>query len=290
MKKDIISDWSKEIDWEKRVKAVCKPCWEIKYCPYGPLVENFPLKEIRNEKACLIFGHDCPVFYVAEPFTETKELRKITRSIPRTIQFKVLKRENQICSICNQPVRNEDIELDHIIPWSKGGPTEEHNIRLLCSNCNKKRSDKFEKEFLISSVNDHYIKPNDIGLVKSVIFIIDFGHDFFSETGKLPEGKDFAERLNGGELTADESSSAQLYNDLYDFFLQKRPKELKPAEFKFLKLRWGFFDYTIRYLNETCQELNFPLDQGIKLDRYIIEKLGFKIKDDKITIKKWGKL
>ena len=24
-------------------ERVCKPCWEIKYCPYGPLVEDFPL-------------------------------------------------------------------------------------------------------------------------------------------------------------------------------------------------------------------------------------------------------
>jgi hypothetical protein len=24
-------------------KRVCKPCWELKYCRYGPLVENFPL-------------------------------------------------------------------------------------------------------------------------------------------------------------------------------------------------------------------------------------------------------
>jgi hypothetical protein len=23
--------------------VVCKPCWELKYCPYGPLVEYFPL-------------------------------------------------------------------------------------------------------------------------------------------------------------------------------------------------------------------------------------------------------
>lgn len=22
--------------------SVCKPCWELKYCPYGPLVEYFP--------------------------------------------------------------------------------------------------------------------------------------------------------------------------------------------------------------------------------------------------------
>jgi hypothetical protein len=27
---------------EKKTIA-CKPCWELKYCPYGPLVEDFPL-------------------------------------------------------------------------------------------------------------------------------------------------------------------------------------------------------------------------------------------------------
>ena len=25
-----------------RLNNICKPCWELKYCPYGPLVEDFP--------------------------------------------------------------------------------------------------------------------------------------------------------------------------------------------------------------------------------------------------------
>lgn len=29
-------------EWEKRTNHVCKPCWELKYCPYGPLIEQFP--------------------------------------------------------------------------------------------------------------------------------------------------------------------------------------------------------------------------------------------------------
>ena len=136
--KDPIQLWRDKIQWSKRVKAVCKPCWEIKYCPYGPFVKEFPFKEIPDDKSCKIFGHDCPVFYVAEPFTETKELRNISRSIPRNIQFKVLKRDNQICSECGNPVLVEDIEFDHVIPWSKGGPTEEYNVRLLCKTCNRK--------------------------------------------------------------------------------------------------------------------------------------------------------
>lgn len=30
-------------EWQRRTSRVCKPCWELKYCPYGPLVEGYPL-------------------------------------------------------------------------------------------------------------------------------------------------------------------------------------------------------------------------------------------------------
>ena len=143
-----IQKWAEKIDWDRRIQAVCKPCWELKYCPYGPLVEEFPLPETDTHRSCRIFGHECPVFSVAEPLTETKELRNIRRHIPRPIQFKVLKRENQVCRSCGMPVADNDIHFDHIIPWSKGGPTEENNIQLLCGTCNRKKSAKFEKEFL----------------------------------------------------------------------------------------------------------------------------------------------
>lgn len=35
----------------ERTKVVCKPCWELKYCPYGPLVEDFPLLPTTRESA-----------------------------------------------------------------------------------------------------------------------------------------------------------------------------------------------------------------------------------------------
>lgn len=30
-------------DWKARLRRVCKPCWELKYCPYGPFVEQSPI-------------------------------------------------------------------------------------------------------------------------------------------------------------------------------------------------------------------------------------------------------
>jgi len=53
-------DWLEKTGWGKRVKAVCRPCWEIKYSPYGPLVEEFPLPEQPDDRSCRIFGHHCP--------------------------------------------------------------------------------------------------------------------------------------------------------------------------------------------------------------------------------------
>lgn len=29
--------------WDDAIRSVCKPCLELKYCPYGYLVEDFPI-------------------------------------------------------------------------------------------------------------------------------------------------------------------------------------------------------------------------------------------------------
>jgi len=48
-----------------------KPCLSCGYCPYGGLVEVFPLKENRSKNiSCPVFGHDCPMFYNGEDFSD----------------------------------------------------------------------------------------------------------------------------------------------------------------------------------------------------------------------------
>lgn len=43
-----------------------KPCKKLKYCPYGQLVEEFPLTTKRTKYSCPTFGHNCPVHYHKE--------------------------------------------------------------------------------------------------------------------------------------------------------------------------------------------------------------------------------
>ena len=68
---------SEETKKEKETIEINKPCLKLGYCPYGPLVEDFPLKEKRDDVSCSVFGHDCPVFTMAEGFVdEIKYARK----------------------------------------------------------------------------------------------------------------------------------------------------------------------------------------------------------------------
>lgn len=44
-----------------------KPCLKLRYCPYGILVEDFPVAEgYATDLECGQYGHVCPVFLVAE--------------------------------------------------------------------------------------------------------------------------------------------------------------------------------------------------------------------------------
>lgn len=285
-----IAKWADKINWKERVRAVCKPCWELKYCPYGPLVEDFPLREDRDEKSCRIFGHDCPVFSMAEPFTETKELRNISRQIPRATQFRVLKRENQICSVCGKSVQDEDIEFDHIIPWSKGGSSDESNIRLLCSLCNKKKGKKFEKEFLIESINDHLTEPNDENWIWFLRASIAFGHDFKADNKRPPTAEDYAKYLSKAPVSPFEQTAESYYNDMTNFFRGRKPYELTKEQFDALKYRWGFKTGSVSTIKDTVKQLKINEDDYFTAEQNLIQRLGIRIKDKKEVQKKWRKL
>jgi hypothetical protein len=189
-------------DMKDRSRVVCKPCWELKYCPYGPVVEGFPLlpptraeavdhnaylrkclasgklgsdqdrpldakrkadfegqvsdfdpedypeeiPAILEEAECQIFGHICPVIFVAEAFTETSDLRRRGRHIPPWIKMRVARRDNNMCQEpgCNRVLHDYEIEFDHIIPVARGGSSEESNIRVTCQKHNRSKGKRVD--------------------------------------------------------------------------------------------------------------------------------------------------
>ena len=275
------------MDWKKRVKAVCKPCWELKYCPYGPLVEEFPLQQERDYRSCRIFGHDCPVFHVAEPITETKELRNISRHIPRTVQFRVLKRENQICSDCGKSVQDDDIHFDHIIPHSKGGSSDEHNVRLLCSACNIRRSDRFEAERLVTGVVEHVQQPLEVEFLELLLNIFVFAQRFRTKRHRFPSADEVAKEFPGGKATLFEARLCEMMSELEQFFAGPRPEEMTSNQFKALATRWGYDDGHVYPLRDIAEEFDERIADLVLLERTLLSRVGWYLADTKASRAKW---
>ena len=50
--------------------------------------------------------------------------------------------QKHICPICGEEYAFEEMQGDHIIPWSKGGHTVYENLQMLCQKCNGMKGDK----------------------------------------------------------------------------------------------------------------------------------------------------
>lgn len=70
----------------------------------------------------------------------SKNQRKLAT---RELREKIMQRDSYTCQICGKYMPDEiGLQIDHIIPVSKGGKTVESNLRVLCSKCNSSKSDK----------------------------------------------------------------------------------------------------------------------------------------------------
>ncbi len=74
-----------------------------------------------------------------ETKNESTVTAKNSRYIPRKVKETVYKRANGQCENCGS---THHLEYDHQIPFSKGGTNDLSNIKLLCSNCNKRKAIK----------------------------------------------------------------------------------------------------------------------------------------------------
>lgn len=49
-------------------------------------------------------------------------------------------KQNGTCSKCKKVFKIEEMEADHITPWSLGGRTTDDNLQMLCKECNRRKS------------------------------------------------------------------------------------------------------------------------------------------------------
>ncbi len=70
--------------------------------------------------------------------------RRTSRTVGWRLRFLVMRKDNFTCKLCGKTPAlfpGLDLEVDHVVPWSKGGETEPENLQTLCRVCNSGKSD-----------------------------------------------------------------------------------------------------------------------------------------------------
>lgn len=76
---------------------------------------------------------------------DTRAERRRRRPWTRVERRIALRRDGYRCRWCGSP---DDLELDHIVPFSRGGACDLDNIQILCSDCNKRKGARDPREFM----------------------------------------------------------------------------------------------------------------------------------------------
>ena len=87
---------------------------------------------------------------------------------PRKVRFtrrNVYTRDGNRCQYCGKKFRSDDLNLDHVIPTSRGGKDSWHNVVCSCVPCNLRKGNKSLVEVGMSLVR-RPIRPNWKSFVK----------------------------------------------------------------------------------------------------------------------------
>jgi hypothetical protein len=75
--------------------------------------------------------------------TYSKYLRsKERRNVSPHQRVSILERDGYTCQLCGAKAPDVPLEIDHKHPFSKGGPTTDDNLWVLCKPCNAGKSDR----------------------------------------------------------------------------------------------------------------------------------------------------
>lgn len=85
--------------------------------------------------------------YLAEKIKFKKTIEGQRRLMTQKLRQEIKERDHYTCKACGVSIIDEPhllLEIDHIIPISKGGLTEESNLQTLCWKCNRQKSNKVQ--------------------------------------------------------------------------------------------------------------------------------------------------
>lgn len=115
--------------------------WGFLYNTYGKQPFNPPL--IEDEVSRLMQDEDVTNKKGIYSYIFDRNQRHLhIRAFSDRMKREAYERQKGICPMCGEHFDIEQMEGDHITPWSEGGMTVAENCQMLCKSCNRIKSNK----------------------------------------------------------------------------------------------------------------------------------------------------
>lgn len=66
-------------------------------------------------------------------------IKRRLRQAPSEKRLELIAKAHNTCSLCQKIFTAQELEIDHIYPFSRGGMSEDKNYQVLCLSCNRKK-------------------------------------------------------------------------------------------------------------------------------------------------------
>jgi hypothetical protein len=135
-----VINWIKVIfpEYRKEMKGIA---WGKLYNQYGK--KKYNSVELEQQIQTLLQDDEITkqsgiYYYLLTKDEKHLNLRAFSPNQKRTAYEK----QKGICPICKKQFEIDEMEGDHITPWSEGGKTQQDNLQMLCKDCNRRKGKK----------------------------------------------------------------------------------------------------------------------------------------------------
>lgn len=132
------------IEWVKLTFTTYRR--EMKGLDWGRLYDKykgevFDTAKLEEEIQRLMIDDDVTNKKGIYPYVLTRNERTLNiRAFSESQKRAAYEKQNGLCAKCGNEYQINEMEADHITPWSKGGKTIPENCQMLCLECNRRKS------------------------------------------------------------------------------------------------------------------------------------------------------
>ena len=123
-----------------KLKLACGTFYVCDCCESEDGRPTLVWKQLPGRRGHFAICHNCLrnlyIDHIAESDKEHESLRVRRKAISEARRDEIFERDDHSCKMCGA---KQDLVVDHIIPFSRGGGTKMKNLQTLCRSCNSQK-------------------------------------------------------------------------------------------------------------------------------------------------------